>query len=346
MKLYHKQGPFSIGIFGFLRARAAFSFLDSDDMMEKDPPFCGAAKPTRSEHMNGFKKLSALFLAVMTLFSAAGAEIMPLPVDLSPGMPPREECFLSDTLYEDESIRAEVEETAVGVCRIYIARVSIADPSQLRTMPAKSFDRDRVAPILSMIRKSNAVMTLSGDYFSYQKYKGSYLVRQGVTYMTRPAATRDILIIDDKGDFYIEQAPSKGQAVSVEAVESHPGIVNTFNFGPGLVVDGVKWSNPWNPGYCSASKKTRRVAICQVERGRLDYICVCCDGREVYGGGLTLEEFADFVYSLGVENAYNLDGGNSAAFFLGEKQFNHVSGGTRDLSDIIYFASAVQPDRE
>ncbi len=319
--------------------RAAFP--DRDGMMKKASH--RRRGPVRSEIMSGIRKTIALFLAVLALFSAAGADIVPLPVDLSPGMPPRQECFLSDTLYEDESLRVEVEETSVGVCKIYIARVSVAHPSQLRTMPAKSFDRDAVKPILSMIRKANAVMTISGDYFSYQKFKGSYLVRQGVTYMKQPAATRDILIIDENGDFYIEQAPAKGRPVSVEAVESHPGIVNTFNFGPGLVVNGVKWSNPWNPGYCSASKKTRRVAICQVERGRLDYICVCCDGREVYGGGLTLEEFADFVYSLGVENAYNLDGGNSAAFFLGERQFNHVSGGTRDLSDIIYFASAVAP---
>ncbi len=295
--------------------------------------------------MNGFKRYASLALLVLlAVLSPARADIADLPVDLSPGLAPREECFLSDTEYEDESISVRVEETAVGVCRIYIARIRIATPSQLRTMPAKSFDRDRVASVLSMIRRSNAVMTLSGDYFSYQKFKGSYLVRQGVTYMTQPAASRDILIIDENGDFYIEKAPSKGKAVPVEAVEAHSGIVNTFNFGPGLVVDGVKWDNPWNPGYCSASKKTRRVAICQVARGSLEYICVCCDGREVYGGGLTLEEFADFVYGLGVENAYNLDGGNSAAFFLGEKQFNHVSGGTRDLSDIIYFASAAAPE--
>ncbi len=307
----------------------------------------GSNNRMEREKMKGLPgRIAVLLLTVMLLSAGASADIVDLPVDLSPGMVPKAECFLSDTVYEDESIRVEVEETAVGVCSIYIARITLATPSQLRTMPAKSFDRDRVASVLSMIRRSNAVMTLSGDYFSYQKFKGSYLVRQGVTYMTRPAATRDILIIDEKGDFWIEKAPAKGKAVSVEAVESHPGIVNTFNFGPGLVVDGVKWDNPWNPGYCSASKKTRRVAICQTERGKLEYVCVCCDGRETYGGGLTLEEFADFVYSLGVENAYNLDGGNSAAFFLGEKQFNHVSGGTRDLSDIIYFASAAAPEGE
>ncbi len=281
-----------------------------------------------------------LMILAALFFSAARADVISLPVDLTGGLPPKEEGFLSATEYRDESIHVRVEETSVGVCKCYIAYVRIEDPSQLRTLPAKSFDRDRVAPVLSMIRRANAVMTISGDYFSFQKHKGSYLVRQGVLYLSRPADTRDVLIIDRKGDFYIEKAPAKGKPVPVENIERHPGIVNTFNFGPGLVVDGVKWDNPYNPGYCSASKKTRRVALCQVERGKLEYVCVCCDGVETYGGGLTLEEFADFVFSLGVENAYNLDGGNSAAFFLGEKQFNHVYGGTRELSDIIYFASA------
>ena len=290
------------------------------------------------------RKLKGILLGILLAWmglSWAAADTVRLPVDLTGGMKPDPAGFVSETEYTDESIHVVVEVTHVGVCQCYVARVSIADPSQLRTMPAKSFDRDRVAPVLTMIRRANAVLTISGDYFSYQKHKGSYLVRQGVLYMSRPAATRDVLIIDDRGDFYIEKAPGKGKPVPVANIERHPGIVNTFNFGPGLVVDGEKWDNPYNPGYCSASKKTRRVAICQVERGKLEYLCVCCDGVETYGGGLTLEEFADFVYGLGVQNAYNLDGGNSAAFFLGEHQFNHVSGGTRDLSDIIYFASAV-----
>ena len=56
---------------------------------------------------------------------------------------------------------------------------------------------------------------------------------------------------------------------------------------------------------------------------------------------MTIEEFADFVYSLGVENAYNLDGGNSSAMIIDGVKINAV--GNKDsspLSDIIYFASA------
>ena len=61
-------------------------------------------------------------------------------------------------------------------------------------------------------------------------------------------------------------------------------------------------------------------------------------------GGMTFPALQKYLLNLGVRTAVALDGGNSAAFFLGEHQFNYVSGGTRDLSDIIYFASAVAPD--
>ena len=57
---------------------------------------------------------------------------------------------------------------------------------------------------------------------------------------------------------------------------------------------------------------------------------------------MTLRQFAEYVATLGVENAYNLDGGNSAALiYLGEKITSVDDRDHRPLSDIIYFASAV-----
>ena len=59
------------------------------------------------------------------------------------------------------------------------------------------------------------------------------------------------------------------------------------------------------------------------------------------GGGMTMDQFAAFVHSLGVENAYNLDGGNSTALIFGGKKQNAIHNkDDRMISDIIYFASA------
>ena len=95
-----------------------------------------------------------------------------------------------------------------------------------------------------------------------------------------------------------------------------------------------------------AEDKAARACICQVERGKLEYLCVVSEGTDdSKGGGLTLEEFTDYVATLGVQNAYNLDGGNSSALiYLGEKINAKSNPRHRPLSDIIYFASAVEAE--
>jgi exopolysaccharide biosynthesis protein len=57
--------------------------------------------------------------------------------------------------------------------------------------------------------------------------------------------------------------------------------------------------------------------------------------------GMTLYEFSDLIASLGVQTAYNLDGGDSAIMVLGGKKVNEPElDNIRNLYDIIYFASA------
>ena len=87
------------------------------------------------------RKLSAAWLICMLCLGCAAAEVKPLPIDFNPGTPPLESCYKSETLYEDESIRVEIEDHLVGVTRCVVARIKIADPSQLRTAAAYSFDR-------------------------------------------------------------------------------------------------------------------------------------------------------------------------------------------------------------
>ena len=92
--------------------------------------------------------------------------------------------------------------------------------------------------------------------------------------------------------------------------------------------------------------KHRRCAIAQVQRGRLEYLCICCDGSKDEGSaGMTLAEFSAFVASLGVQNAYNLDGGNTTAMYFGGSKINaENSAYSRPISDIIYFASAAKEE--
>lgn len=282
---------------------------------------------------------AAALLASVWLALPAAAQTAKLPIDLSGGMPYQEKYCIAENVYEDESIRVEVTSQQVDKTLVHIARVKIADASQLRTAPAYSFDRDQTAPTTAIAERVNAVLAINGDYYSYQSQSGGYMIRQGEMYLNRPFKNRDVLIIDGNGDLHIEHEITDEVLAKYDALG---GIVNSFNFGPGLIVDGVPLEG-YKSDYNMSHDKAARACIAQVKRGELEYLCIVSEGTDdSEGGGMTLAEFTDFVATLGVENAYNLDGGNSSALiYLGEKMNAADNHRHRPLSDIIYFATTV-----
>ena len=81
---------------------------------------------------------------------------------------------------------------------------------------------------------------------------------------------------------------------------------------------------------------------------------VCCAGPDQKNEdgskcrGLTVNEFADLVYSVGdgdIQIAYNLDGGSSSWVVFQEQKVNAFGNRSRRaIADVIYFASAYQED--
>ena len=294
--------------------------------------------------MNWMKRavLALAMTALVCLTLPALGEALKLPIDLSGGMPYSTDNCVSENVYEDASLRIEITQDMVGNTRVHLARVTIADPSQLRTAPAYDFSRDQTAPTTTIAQRVNAVLAINGDYYSYQATRGGYMIRQGEMYINKPIKGRDVLVIAGNGDFYIEREITEETLAKYDQLG---GIVNSFNFGPGILIDGVKCDR-FKSVYNMAEDKAARACICQVERGKLEYLCVVSEGTDdSKGGGLTLEEFTDYVATLGVQNAYNLDGGNSSALiYLGEKINAKSNPRHRPLSDIIYFASAVEAE--
>ena len=286
---------------------------------------------------------AALIMTVLLCLTLpALGEAVKLPVDLSGGMPYSLDNCVAENVYEDESLRIEIWEDMVDKTRVHLARVTIADPSQLRTAPAYDFSRDQTAPTTTIAQRVNAVLAINGDYYSYQATRGGYMIRQGQMYINKPIKGRDVLVIAGNGDFYIEREINDETLAKYDALG---GIVNSFNFGPGIIIDG-ELCDRFKSVYNMAEDKAARACICQVERGKLEYLCVVSEGTDdSKGGGLTLEEFTNYVATLGVQNAYNLDGGNSSALiYLGEKINAKSNPRHRPLSDIIYFASAVEAE--
>ena len=277
--------------------------------------------------------LMALLLLLAMPAAAEGLSPLPLEAEAGPAAP--EENYLPDDAgYKDESISVRIEEFRRHDTTILVAYVDIVDPSQIRTAMAHRYGSKRTALGRVLAKRSNAVLAVNGDFFNF--HSEGYMVRQGVLYRDRTNATYDILIIDDKGDFHIIIDPTEEAAHGFEG-----NIINSFNFGPALVVDGevITTTKEMTVGLY---KPTQRMGIGQL--GPLSYVCVATEGPENKGSvGLTIAEFAQLMKDLGAKTAYNLDGGSSSTMMLGGKKINALSTGkSRPICDILYFATLVE----
>ena len=266
-----------------------------------------------------------------------------LPIDLSGGKAPAEDRYLSETLYSDPSIRVEITSGRVQLeenmgCDYWVADVVIADASQLRTQPANSFDGPSGdMPMSRIVDRVKAVVAMNGDYFCYSGY--GLILRQGKVYLNRLRRGRDVLAIDEDGDFHGFYKPGF-EEVPLEV--DGKKLINAFYFGP-ILYDHGKVCEDFNYPDMGPLNRSQRIALCQA--GPLHYKIIACGNTDQYFRGMTLQEFAEFVSTQEIEFAYNLDGGNSSGFFFHNQKVNAISNTEfRSLVDIIYFASAWEGD--
>ena len=273
-------------------------------------------------------------LLLLLALPAAAEGFTPLPLEAEAGpVVPKENYSADGMSYKDESISIRIEEFREYDTTILAAYIDIVDPSQIRTAMAHRYGSKRTAIGRVLSKRSNAVLAVNGDFFSF--HNEGYLVRQGVLYRDRTNATYDILIIDDKGDFHIIVDPTEEAAHGFEG-----NIVNSFNFGPALVIDGeiITTTKEMTVGLY---KPTQRMGIAQL--GPLSYLCIATEGPENTGSvGLTVAQFAQLMKDRGAIMAYNLDGGSTSAMMFNDQKINALSTNkTRPICDILYFATLV-----
>ena len=300
------------------------------------PAILGEAQWMLLEDMGGEESgfLSWLFPGARAEDVTAESEYS-LPLDFSPGYVPDPSGY-TDAGYEDDSIRVQMETREEGNVIWRIAWVKVASPTQLRTATAgQKLTSKATARVTAMAEKNNAVVALNGDNFVDNPTKTSFEYRMGQKIRSKTNRLKDILIIDENGDFHTFV---QSQGVT-EFEDSGHTIVNAFTFGPALVQEGRLLTTSKEYGY-NPNGREPRSAIGQT--GRLSYVMVVAEGRGE-SVGVTQQELADFMYSLGCVEAYNLDGGGTAAMVYRGDYYNDLAGNERSISDIIYFATAV-PD--
>ena len=285
-------------------------------------------------------------------------DIDPLPIDFSAGHVAPESNYSGD-VYEDESLSVRMERVTTDKAVFNVAHVRIADPSQFRTAVTAWGRTNKVSAIAE---KMNAVVAIGGEYFASDE--GGFIVRMGEAQPRKnskkktrnsPYETRDLLCIDEEGNFHIiiryRDAKKDGKSKTINpdydaqlaALKEAHTLVNVFDFGPALVMDGICMEMPDSYSF-NLEGKEPRCAIGQI--GPLEYVLVVVDTLEHHDrsgkSGATGAMLARFMYDLGCQQAYNLDGGNSCLMvFHGENYSDKTVSEERSVSDIIYFATAV-----
>ena len=262
-----------------------------------------------------------------------------LPLDFTPGMAPNPAGYTQDG-YQDDSITVRLETREEDGVVWRLAFVQVKSPTQLRTgIAGSSVSSSRVALVSSMAEKYNAVIAISGDYYANDPAKTTFEYRMGNKIRNKSNRKKDILIIDENGDFHLFVKSDKEKMDAFNA--SGHTIVNAFTFGPALVSDGNLLTMDTGYGY-NPSGREPRMAIGQLDT--LSYVLALAEGRTDDSKGVTHQELADFMFDLGCQQAFNLDGGNTATMvFNGEYYQRKTVNNERAQSDLIYFASAVDP---
>ena len=239
---------------------------------------------------------------------------------------------LTDCSYSDENISITVTEYRENDTTIYVADVKVSSADYLKTAFAKgSFGKNVTEKTSEIAEDVGAILAINGDYYGAQER--GYVIRNGVLYRSSSSGDGEDLVIYKDGSF---EVISENSVSAQSLIES--GAQQCLSFGPALVVDGeIAVSKTEEVGKAKSSNP--RTAIGMIDE--LHYVFAVSDGRTSESEGLSLYQLAEFMQSLGVETAYNLDGGGSSAIVFNGKVINNPTTDGRSIrersvSDIVY----------
>lgn len=215
---------------------------------------------------------------------------------------------------------------------IYVADVYVNSAADIKTAFAyDTYGRNVTDETSAIAEAHGASLAINGDYYGSQER--GIVIRNGVIYRDT-AGKNELLIIYADGTMEIAEA---GEYTAEELLEG--GAWQVFSFGPGLLEEGsIAVTEGEEVGKAKASNP--RTAIGIVDENH--YVFVVSDGRTDESEGLSLYELAEFMQSLGVKTAYNLDGGGSSTMYYNGEIVNVTTSGRNDserkVSDIVYIA--------
>ena len=239
--------------------------------------------------------------------------------------------YSGDTTYKDDNVTITLTEYDQNDTRIYVADVVVSSTQYIKAAFANdTYGKNVTESTSAMAAAHNAILAINGDYYGAQER--GFVIRNGIVYRNTSAG-KDVMCIYADGTMGIV---SDRETTAEQLVEN--GVWQAFSFGPALIENGtVSVSQFDEVGMERISNP--RTAVGMIDTNH--YVFVVSDGRTDESEGLSLYQLAQFMQSLGVRTAYNLDGGGSSTMYFNGQIVNNPTstGGSikeRGVSDIVY----------
>ena len=240
--------------------------------------------------------------------------------------------------YLDDSIMVIVWKQVIHNYVYTIAEVKVSSPSQFRRKISKDTVGDKtVYTTTQFAGMLNDVLTCSADYYMCREF--GIVVYEGKVEYFHYGYSADTCFVDRDGNLILMPKGSFEDMESAQKFVDENNIEFSLAFGPILINNGER-AVPDFYGLGEPTETYPRTALGQ--DGELHYIFVCANHEGGYKSSVTISKFATVLEEFGVEKFYTLDGGQTGAIALNDKQINTPwHGEQRTVTDVIYFATAV-----
>lgn len=248
-------------------------------------------------------------------------------------------------LFEGSTVHYYLDETIFAITwkqvqdgSVYTySEVKVAHPSQFRRhLSGGQYGSGKYYHTTDMAATVNAVVASGGDFYSQRTfgvcvYEGELQKMDGVYSQT--------CFIDSNGDLSFVYAGELTKKDQARAYIEENDIQFSLCFGP-VLVDNYEMRETSSYGVGEPSDHYARAALCQM--GTLHYLIAVANTEGAWQRVPTVNEFAKNIVATGCRMAYSLDGGQTASIVMNDELINRpVKGEQRNISDIIYFATAI-----
>ena len=241
--------------------------------------------------------------------------------------------YLDDTILV--IVWQEVEAQAVGT----FSEVFIADGSQLRRKIAGDTPFDLNFESCSRFAQdTNAVLAVGGDFYHHGRACGISVYQREICRFEPDSC--DVCYITPDGDLLFSY---RGQFQTEEEAKQfieENDVLFSLVFGPVLIDNGVDVT-PTSYAWGEIDDTYARSALGLLGERHYLTMNINCQQPDYYYLA-TLRQAADAMVRRGCLKAYTLDGGQTATTVFNGQLINPVQfGWEKDISDILYFATAV-----